>query len=72
MAELAGEFRGADYCATWQRTAADGVVWVATITRGIRFVGCPNGVIRPAPGVDEEAASHVRHELEGIIVSLES
>jgi len=71
MAELAGEFHGVDYCATWQRTVAGGVVWVATLRRGIRFVVSPTGVIRPAPGEDAEAANHVRHELHGIIAALE-
>jgi hypothetical protein len=71
MAEFTGEFEGVDYFATWQRTAANGVVWVATLTRGIRFVVSPTGVIRPAPGPDDEVANHVRHEVHNIIASLE-
>jgi len=71
MAELTGEFQGADYRATWQRTAADGVVWVATITKGVRFVTSRTGVIRPATGDDQEAVTHVRHEMHCIIADLD-
>lgn len=71
MAELTGEFQGVDYLVTWQRTAADGVVWVATLTRGIRYVTSTTGVIRPAPGADDEAADHVRHAMHGIIEALD-